>query len=86
MCRHLDGRPDNNNINNLCWGTALENADDRYFHGTMLKPENSQSPLTRGLVEEIRKLQGVASSRAVGKQFGVSHVTIQKIWLRERWL
>lgn len=31
--RHLDGSRDNNHAENLAWGTAQENADDREYHG-----------------------------------------------------
>jgi len=30
--RHLDGNPTNNNLSNLLYGTAKENAEDREFH------------------------------------------------------
>ena len=33
-CRHLDGNPENNNINNLRWGTRSENIQDSIKHGT----------------------------------------------------
>jgi hypothetical protein len=35
-CRHLDGNPANNRIENLCWGTRAENNADRVRHGTGL--------------------------------------------------
>lgn len=31
-CRHLDGQPGNNRIDNLTWGTDLENKQDRAWH------------------------------------------------------
>lgn len=34
QCRHLDGNPQNNNLDNLCWGTPKENQQDRFVHGT----------------------------------------------------
>jgi len=33
-CRHLDGNPHNNAIDNLKWGTVQENQVDRERHGT----------------------------------------------------
>lgn len=43
QCRHLDGNPANNNLENLCWGTPLENAADRDSHGTTAKGERNAS-------------------------------------------
>ena len=40
--RHLDGRRTNNNSQNLCWGTAQENAIDRKKHGTEKAAENGK--------------------------------------------
>ncbi len=31
--RHLDGNKENNNVSNLAWGTAKDNANDREKHG-----------------------------------------------------
>jgi hypothetical protein len=33
-CRHLDGNPRNNHIDNLAWGTRSENIGDKLRHGT----------------------------------------------------
>ncbi len=33
-CRHLDGNPKNNKLENLKWGTPKENYNDRKLHGT----------------------------------------------------
>ena len=33
-CRHLDGDPLNNRLDNLAWGSVSENALDRVRHGT----------------------------------------------------
>ncbi|WP_044027529.1 NUMOD4 domain-containing protein [Corynebacterium glutamicum] len=34
VCRHLDGNPENNHIDNLVWGTQSENNYDQTRHGT----------------------------------------------------
>lgn len=41
-CRHLDGNPHNNRLDNLIWGSALENAADRFRHGSV-KPRKHQT-------------------------------------------
>lgn len=35
-CRHLDGNPLNNRLDNLRWGTHLENMEDRRRHGSLI--------------------------------------------------
>ncbi len=49
VCRHLDGNPHNNRLDNLAWGTMLENSQDRFRHGTatpakQLEPINFFDP------------------------------------------
>jgi hypothetical protein len=34
QCRHLNGNPLDNRLDNICWGTAQENAQDQIKHGT----------------------------------------------------
>jgi hypothetical protein len=35
QCRHLNGSPADNRVENLAWGTAKEDADDKRRHGTL---------------------------------------------------
>jgi len=85
-CRHLDGNPSNNHISNLSWGTRKENIEDKWRHGTMPIPhESKDTKLKPTDIPLIHGLQGKKSSRSVGKMFGTSHTTIQKIWRGERW-
>ena len=34
VCRHLNGNPLDNRLENICWGTQQENAQDAIRHGT----------------------------------------------------
>ena len=34
LCRHLDGNPHNNRLDNIVWGTVVENEADKVRHGT----------------------------------------------------
>ncbi len=55
--RHLDGTTDNNYYENLCWGTCLENHDDRRRHGNDRFGEKASRALfTNVQAEEIRDL------------------------------
>lgn len=55
--RHLNGNPADNRLENLCYGTRSENADDRIAHGTRYKarckrgheysPENTRTTRDR---------------------------------------
>jgi HNH endonuclease len=63
-CRHLDGNPGNNRLDNLCWGTRKENYDDSVRHGTAsLRPgghlgeENLSSKLAGAVVREVMRLR-----------------------------
>jgi hypothetical protein len=40
-CRHLNGNPADNRLENLCWGTRTENILDSVRHGTWLTPERT---------------------------------------------
>jgi len=85
-CRHLNGDRCDNRLENLAWGTRLENAQDRQRHGKAPVPHESK--FTKLIPEDIpviRQLQGLFPSRRVASMFGTSHTTIQKIWRKERW-
>lgn len=84
--RHLDGNPANNRLDNLAWGTRLENAHDKALHGTQPKGEGScTAKLTAAQVMEIRRLHGTVSLRLLGKRFGVSHTAIRRAALGIKW-
>lgn len=88
-CRHLDGKPANNVIENLRWGTPLENSDDKRRHGTIPRGSASSSAkLTEGDVLEIRRIwntPGRVSLRELGARFGVSHTAIRRAATGAKW-
>lgn len=84
--RHLDGNPANNLLDNLAWGTALENAADKRAHGTQPRGEHvASAKLTEQDVLEIRRLHGTVSLRALARRFGVSHTAIRRAALGIKW-
>lgn len=44
MCRHLNGDPADNRVENLAWGTAKQNAEDMVRHGTSHQTKKSNCP------------------------------------------
>lgn len=90
-CRHLDGNPQNNALENLKWGTRLENMRDKIRHGTnrgggSKGEQHGMSKLTNECVIQIRKnySEGV-TSRDLASRFNVHIGTIQRIVNRTKW-
>lgn len=79
QCRHLDGKPRNNRLDNLAWGTVRENAEDRMRHGTHLFGEkHGRALLGESDVHEIRRRLAAGETNAsLAREFGVSDSTIR---------
>lgn len=64
--RHLNGKPWDNRLVNLKWGTPQEQADDRQRHGTVLKGEKApRAKLKASWIPDIIKRYNAGES--VGK-------------------
>lgn len=88
QCRHLDGDPANNRLENLSWGTAKENYADRFAHGTEQRGERSPSAKLNELqVHEIRAVRSPseATLRLFARKYGVSASTIRAVITRQTW-
>lgn len=88
QARHLDGARTNNRIENLAWGTARENSDDRVAHGTMLS--GSRSPVAKldeAKVAEIRSRYAIGGvfQRELAAEYGVSRRAIGYVLSGEWW-
>lgn len=85
-CRHLDGDPSNNMLENLCWGTPKQNQHDRKQHGTFgHREQHSQAKLNEAAVQEIRSTTGRGSGNALAKKFGVAPSVISRVRSGELW-
>jgi hypothetical protein len=86
-CRHLDGHPSNNVLENLCWGNRVEQAADRRLHGTVNRgARNGHAKLTESDVTEIRRLAASGlTGREIGPMFGVRQQSISRIVNGQRW-
>jgi hypothetical protein len=83
-CRHLNGDPKDPRLSNLCWGTPLENTEDRQRHGTMPRgASHHAAKLSAEQVLEIRNL--CASNRQIAAKYGVSPSVISNIKNQKAW-
>lgn len=88
--RHLNGVRSDCRLENLAWGTKIENADDKRRHGTILCGlDNPIAKLTPVQVEEIRAAKkgtvtalcrtiGISRSRAILIRSGKAWLTTQE--------
>lgn len=88
--RHLDGDQLNNNISNLCYGTAQENGYDRVRHGTtgtatpVVGVDHYEAKLDDDKVRYIRGNPQL-SNVLLADMFGVSPSAISMSRLRKTW-
>ncbi len=84
-CRHLNGIPDDNRLENLRWGTKLENAADKARHGTSSVGErNGMAKLTERQVLDIHA-RPHELLRVLADEHGVSEATICVIRQGKHW-
>jgi hypothetical protein len=80
-CHFPDRTPSNNHLNNLRWGTGVENAADRETHGNTVKGEKFWSAkMTEWKVRRMRQLYetGRYTIRKLGKKFGISQTSARQ--------
>ena len=92
--RHLNGVRGDNRLENLVWGTYLENYDDKVRHGTsplgksnpkIQGQKHGRAKLTDQQAREIYDARGKESYRSLSKRFGISVDTIYNIWNKRQW-
>jgi hypothetical protein len=87
---HGDGDTANNYLTNLRYGTAQDNADDRYRHGKKVGASgsrNGMAKLTEEAVGGIKTLisEGKLSCLKIANMFEVSAETVRKIKIGKTW-
>ena len=84
--RHLDGNPLNNRLDNLAWGTRIENNNDQIRHGTAYVAQgelHGKAVLTEKDVLDIRASEAAGS--ALARKYGVSHTQIIRVRTGFAW-
>lgn len=92
-CRHLDGNKENNNLNNLKWGTYRENWEDKVLHGTNTKPKGKlgsssyNAKLNEKIVKIIKYLlkYDCFKRKEIAQIFDISTSVIQHIAKNRSW-
>lgn len=90
-CCHIDGNPSNNKLENLKWGTHLENMRDRDRHGTKAEGERiGTSKLKKEEVKTIKRLlkenEGIYGTYAkLARMFNVNITIICDIRDKRWW-
>jgi hypothetical protein len=80
-CRHDNGICTDDRIDNLLWGTPLENAADKRRHGTIARGErHGKVKLTSVQIDEILELNGKATQKSVADRFGCSRGYVGQLW------
>lgn len=87
IVRHLDDNPSNNLLENLCWGSHADNAEDKIRNGRMRRGEqHPNAKLTRAKVRRIRELgQSDLTHREIAVRYGITSSTVGAIIHRRSW-
>jgi len=82
-CRHLNGRRDDNRLENLQWGTPEENSQDTLRHGHFVPAPRKLTPHLVRVIRQ-RKFEG-ARNGDLAADFGVTYRHIEHVISRDRW-
>lgn len=86
-CRHLNGIKSDNRLENLAWGTKLENQNDKRLHGTIAMGEShGMAILDESHIREIRRLRSTGMTfQSIGLRFGISKQHTIRIVKGKSW-
>ena len=76
----------NNCVENLVYGSAKENGQDKVRHGRSTKGiKNVKAKLSEGQAKYIYLAQGIIEADELSVILGISKTTIYRIWNGKRW-
>ena len=92
--RHLSGYGWENVLQNLKWGTPLENSRDACLHGSVSRRDGDKAKLSEEIVQLIRRTPYIRGNKRLGvlgsderlaNQFGVCRQLVCKVRLGKVW-
>ena len=92
-CRHLNGNPSDNRVENLAWGTRSENCQDAIRQGTsycVTQPKGGDKPNSKLHEDDVRIIfhayhDGYYSQREIAEAFGICVSTVLAIAKKRKW-
>lgn len=87
VTRHLNGKPADNRLENLCWGTCLENSADKKIHGVEpLGSERKNAILKESDIQIIRDMMSAGlSNKEIAVKYNIDRSVISRIRTGGRW-
>ena len=74
VIRHLDGNPENNNIDNLAYGTPSENTLDGYVYAKKIRKQQKLS--IESATDIKRMIKSGTRSYIIAREFGISQQSV----------
>lgn len=83
--RHLDGNPYNNAIDNLAWGTYLENENDKRRHGTHATRITNSKLNPESIMMALKLSKRGIPHKVIALRLSVSRPTISRLVSGKTW-
>jgi hypothetical protein len=84
VCRHLNGRRDDDRADNLAWSTQAANCSDKIAHGTAQRGEAHPSARLSDEAVLVMRL-GAEPVSVLARRYGVKPGTVRAVQARRRW-
>lgn len=89
QCRHLNGNPGDNRLDNLCWGTCSNNFQDSVRLG-VINRKGEKAHNVKLTEQDVRMIvymhrTGLFTQYEIAKEYKVTQGTISLILLKKTW-